>query len=679
MSASSRRRDHGRQKAEDAGRRAASAGPEFIVLAVLALVVFAGIPFALGKYFELKCPDPFDSGSYVYSAWHVLAGARVGFEEKPSAQAGTLLVNMLGVTLSGYSETGSKVLQGLFQVAAFAFMFITIRRLYGNLAGIVSVAIASIYLSAPVIAKYGNVKEQFMIAFMIMGICAFVWYHLTGRWWWLLLTGALLIWGPMFKQTGVSAIGAVGLFVLLQPILRHSGWKRAGREVVLLVVGAAITLTPVCLWYVRMGTPLYYWPYSFAFGPVFKLAGVDLERATQTETDAQPVTQAPKTQKAGDGLLLRLLPGYVSDSWKMLDHAERQAAFARVLRYYRVLILPIALALGAIIARIVVLLRRRWPKSTAQVEPDRGRPVLLFALWWFFDMAFVWISPHSYEQYYLPLNASSAMLGGYLVGAFAHRLRADRDKARWVVLGLAGLIAMLVMVWPIFFGLARIPHSGILYADINPQHPRDKGYLQKWQEVAASPKYDWKQVGDYIRDRSEPTDPIYVWGWVPGIYVQAQRMSPAPKAFEGMMHTLPPEKLAARVRELVDAFEKAPPKFIVDTHKVHFPWTMPPLELWPNVTNGARLLVPRPKTWDDLFAGFDVKRDDLLKDGFLRPDSPDAIRRYDAAYEKALRGDKEIDPDEPLRYEAMRPLREYVMKNYRIVNTFGANTLFQHK
>ncbi len=92
---------------------------------VLSLVVFAGIPFALGKYFELKCPDPFDSGSYVYSAQHVLSGARIGYEEKPSAQAGTLLVNMLGVKLTGFNETGSKLLQGLFQAAALTLMFFT--------------------------------------------------------------------------------------------------------------------------------------------------------------------------------------------------------------------------------------------------------------------------------------------------------------------------------------------------------------------------------------------------------------------------------------------------------------------------------------------------------------------------------------------------------------------------
>jgi 4-amino-4-deoxy-L-arabinose transferase-like glycosyltransferase len=619
------------------------------LLVVLSVVVFAGIPFALGKYFELKCPDPFDSGSYVYSAQHVLSGARIGYEEKPSAQAGTLLVNMLGVKLTGFNETGSKVLQGLFQAAALTLMFITVRRLYGTLAAVISVTVASIYLSAPVIAKFGNVKEQFMIALMILGICCFVWYRLTGRWWWALLTGALLISGPLFKQTGVSAIAAVGLFLLAQPILHRYAWKKVGKDILLLVAGAIITLTPICAWYASMGTPLYYWPYSFALGPVFKLAGADLKYVADTgQTQQEPVAQTEEAQKGDDSIVLRLLPGYVSDSWKMLDAAERKEALRRVLRYYRVLILPIVLALGAILARVVVLQRGKRPKPKTPIQEDSGRLVLLFAIWWFFDMAFVFISPHSYEQYYLPLNASSAVLGGYLVGLYARRFHADRDTARWIVLGLLGLILMLTLSWHIFFGITKSPHTGAVYRDPQAQQPiRTRGYLQKWQEIAQNPQYPWVQVGDYIRQNSEPTDTIYVWGWVPGIYVQAQRMTSAPKAFESMMHTLPPPQLAERVREIVGAFEKSPPKFIVDTRKTHFPWTRRPLELWPR-----------------------------MKEGFVPPQE-EMMKQYDQMYGQWLK--EQYDAAEAQRYEAMQPFRSYVMKNYQIVREYREEVLFRRK
>lgn len=619
------------------------------ILVAVALAVFAGIPFLLGKYFELKYPDPFDSGSYVYSAHHVLSGARIGYDEKPSAQAGTLLVNMLGVSISGFNETGSKVLQGIFQAAAFAFLFVTIRRLYGSLAAVISVIVASVYLSAPLIAKFGNVKEQFMIALMIMGICSFVLYHLAGRWWWALLTGGLLIGGPLFKQTGVSAIAAVGLFALAQPILHRCAWKRAGVDILLMVAGAAIVLTPICGWYASMRTPLHYWPYSFAFGPVFKLVGVDLEReAVSSQADEPAVPEQPKVETTRDSLILRLLPGYVRDSWKLLGPEERTEAFRRVLRYYGLLILPITLALGAIVARVVVVLRNRGAKRKTPIDGDPGRFVLLFGLWWFFDMAFVWISPHSYEQYYLPLNASAAVLGSSLVGLYAQRLRADAGNARWVVLGLLGLLLMIVMSWHIFFGIARSPHSGRHYTDYQTGSARrDRGYLQRWQEIAANPQYDWMRVSDYICANSEPNDPLYVWGWVPGIYVQAQRMSPTPKPFEGQMHALPPEELAQRVREIVGAFERRPPKFIVDTRKQHFPWTVPPLELWPRT-----------------------------KSGFL-PSNDEAMKQYDLMYGQALK--EQISSAEAARFEAMRPLRSYVMKNYQVVGSYGQQILFKRK
>ncbi len=618
------------------------------LLVVLSLVVFAGIPFALGKYFELKCPDPFDSGSYVYSAQHVLSGARIGYEEKPSAQAGTLLVNMLGVKLTGFNETGSKLLQGLFQAAALTLMFFTVRRLYGTLAAVISVTVASIYLSAPVIAKFGNVKEQFMIALMIMGICCFVWYRLTGRWWWVLLTGALLIGGPMFKQTGVSAIGAVGLFVLAQPFLHRDTWKKAGKDIVLLVAGSLITLTPICAWYASMKTPLYYWPYSFAFGPVLKLGGIDLKYVADTGQEPQEPVAVQQSPQGNDSFILRLLPDYVSGSWKLLDSAARKEALRRTFRYYWILILPIALALGSVGTRGIVLARRRRTPTKGPVGEDAGQFVLLFGLWWFFDMAFVFISPHSYEQYYLPLNASSAMLGSYFVGLYASRLHTDREGPRWIVLGLLGLLLMIILSWDIFFGLPWWPYTGTPALDEQTGQPiRVKGYSQKWQEITKNGKYAWTMAGDYIRTHSDSTDTIYVWGWVPGIYVQAQRMSPTPKAFEGSMHLLPPQQLADRALEIVAAFEKKPPKFIVDTRKRHFPLGRPPLELWPETNQG-----------------------------FLPPQE-EMIKRYDQLYTNYLK--EKIDPVEAQRYEAMRPLRSYVMKNYRIVNDLGGQVLFQRK
>ncbi len=583
-----------------------------------AIAILAGIPFMLGKYFEFNSPGAFDSGGYVYSAQHILEGAEIGVEEKTSAQLGTLLVNMLGVWMFGFNETGPKLLQGIFQAAALVMMFVAMRKLFGTLPAAVGVTVASVYLSAPVIAKYGNVKEQHMIAFMVIGVSCLVLQQLGGKWWLAMVAGAFLIWAPLFKPTGLSAVGAAGLFVLLQPVFRNRTWKQMRTDVLLLLAGAAIAVAPAYIWIVGWDVQMSV-PYAF----VFKILGQFVPGGGE----------ADQAKAASD---------YVSASREQISFSE---LFPRVMRYYRVLILPIALALGSIIARIVRLILSRRGRKTEPAAYDRF--VLLFAIWWILDMVFIWISPRSYEQYYLPLNASAAMLGGYLIATYRDKAKAAAYAPKWIVIGAVGLLVMFFMSLDIFRGVARSPHSGATYGR------RSRGYAQKWAEVSArgKPGYrvpPWEDVGRYVRTHSTADDGIYVWGWFPGIYVKAQRLSPAPKAFEGTMHTLAPSVLADRVDEILTAFEKDPPKFIVDTHKRHFPWDRPPLELWPKTSNG-----------------------------FL-PTNEQIVAQYEAAYAGML-SEKVDDPAEAERFEAMKPFRDYVMNNYRVVRSFGSHVLFERK
>ena len=640
---------------------------KFVVLATI--VILAAIPFVLGKYFEFNSPGPFDSGAYVYSAEKILRGATIGVDERPSAQMGTLLVNILGVWLCGFSETGPKLIQGLLQAAALILMFIALRKLFGTLPAAVGVIVASVYLSAPLIAKFGNVKEQHMIAFIVMAMSCFVLRQLGGRWWWAALAGAFAIWAPLFKQTGASALAAIGLFVLVQPVLKHRSWKQTASDIGLLAAGAVIVIAPVYVWLLiwHGGRAL---PYSFVWKPIVSsFAGSQKgaeDNPAESETNESAAPDKPQEEK---GLLAKLLPGYVYKSWQALEVEERKEVGRRVLRYYKLLILPIALAAGAIAVRIVRLIRRG-----VSVEKKKKRScdrfVLLFAVWWLFDMGFVCVSPRSYEQYYLPLNASAAMLGGYLIATYTELLANPVNKNVWRVVGVIGLLVMIGMSWHIFFGIEKSPHSGIIYRDREGNPERRRGYAQKFKEVAKGARGYWEVVGEHIRDSSTDSDTIYVWGWVPGIYVQAQRLSSVPQAFEGTMHTLSPTALSNRVAEILSAFEKEPPKFMVDTHKSHFPWNRPPLELWPILPRG--------------FMG-------MKEAGFL-PANKLIIDRYDAAYSEMLR--ERIESDEALRYEAMKPLREFVMNNYQIAEfsqyvrtrdgrlvhrVFGENVLFERK
>ena len=78
-------------------------------------------------------------------------------------------------------------------------------------------------------------------------------------------------------------------------------------------------------------------------------------------------------------------------------------------------------------------------------------------------MAFVWISPRSYEQYYLPLNASAAMLGGYLIAIYSDKIKIAASRPKWIAIGVLGFILMMIMSWHIFFGIQKSPYSGADY------------------------------------------------------------------------------------------------------------------------------------------------------------------------------------------------------------------------
>ena len=615
-------------------------------LVFVVIVILAGIPFILGRYFELNYPDPFDSGGYAYSARHVLDGARIGIEEIPSAKLGTLLVNMLGVWLWGFSETGPKLIQATLQAMALVLMFAAMRKAFGAIAAAVGVIITSIYISAPVIAKFGNVKEQYVIAFAVLAVSCLVLRQLDGPWWWALLAGAFVSWVPLFKETGLSAIGAMGLFVVLQPLLKNRTWKQTGVDILLLLAGAIAAIGPLYIWIIGWDLKIGL-PYSFVWWILAK---------------AIPA----KNAASAAGAAAAPAPDYVSGAWTILKPDEKKEVIFRIFRYYGVLILPVSLAVGSIAARIVRLVGG-WLKKPKGIEgKSYDRFVLLFGLWWLLDMAFVWVSPRSYEQYYLPLNASAAMLGGYTVGLYQDKVRSAASKPPWLAAGALGLLVMVVLSWHMFFGVSRSPATGADYRDRDGRLTRQRGYSQKWDEIRLRKKENligyWEVAGDYIRQQSEPTDKIYVWGWIPGIYVRAQRFSSAPSACTSEMQVLPPAALSTMVAGLLSAFEKQPPRFIVDTHNRHFPYDgRPPLELWPRP----------PKAW--------VAPEGLTNEGFLRPDNPAAVEKYEAQYGKALQEKQQTWADEAQRFEAMKPLRQYVMNNYRIVQIFGDHVLFELK
>jgi dolichyl-phosphate-mannose-protein mannosyltransferase len=660
-----------------------------IVTIVISFVI-AAIPFGYGRYFELNSPGAYDSGAYVYSAYRVLNGAQIGVDDIPSAKIGTLLVNMLGVSMFGYSDAGPKIIQGFLLAAALVLMFFSVRKIYGTLAGAVSITVAAIYLSSPAIAKFGNVKEQYMIAFMMMGISCFVLRQCNGRWVWALLAGALAAWAPLFKETGISAIVAIGLFVIVQPILKHRTLKQTGLDIGLLLAGAVLSMAPIFIWLDAADARISR-PYAFAWRMMFPTkpapvvtpatdpnrfadndAAGNTGQHTNKDTDESKSTATPEKS------------GYISASRKLRGFTEQ---FPIIMRFYCLLILPIALGLGAILARMIRLLagfRRRsgtdeekQPAAKVPMVPDRF--ILLFAVWWLLDMAFVWISPRSYDQYYLPINASGAMLGAYIIGLFNYHYQNVRQKSLWLGLGTGAFVVMIIMVWPIFVGVSKSPHHGGGYLNAAGQPEKRRGYVQKLQDIAdrkANRIGAWEIVARQIK--GDPTDDytIYVWGWYPGIYVAAGRTSSSRYAYESEMHTLSPAALNWRLNHVCYDLKARPPRYIIDSQKMHFPnYDHPVFDLWPRWFNKRqRMFDLRPTIWQGNPQLQYLTLPELFQ---YRKLLEQQVEQYCMAMLTSENRQDGALPDEQAkilarqertRHEVMHQLREFVMTHYHPVS-----------
>ena len=197
----------------------------------------------------------------------------------------------------------------------------------------------------------------------------------------------------------------------------------------------------------------------------------------------------------------------------------------------------------------------------------------------------------------------------------------------------------------------------------------------------------WEQAAHYIRQNSSPDEGLYVWGWVPGIYVQAQRFCPARMPAYSSMHSDEPDLVRKRIAKLVRDLQAHPPKYIVDSQHIHYPYyEHPNFDLWPRWRDSKKKgfdLRRHPsqgmektkllslneinKVGQALLASVEnytylLLTDSKRKGGSLQPDKA-----------------REMAQKERARHKAMVPLRQFVMENYKPVYNFSNTLLYERK
>jgi hypothetical protein len=750
---------------------------------IIIVVLLAGIGFSYGKYLEFNTNDPFDGSLNVYSAQCIANGQKIGVDVFPSARPATLLVNVVGVSLFGFSEFGPKLIQMLMQLAAFGLMFYTLRRIYGLLPAGVALILAGFYLSCPPYAKYGNVKEQFMIACMIISACSLMLHHVGLRWWWLILSGGAAINAFYFKPTGASLIIAMVVYLPVQGILRHRKWRRVGIDVLAVLGGACVGIIPLACFYIwqgRWGQMARTIPF-LALKTIVPIALVGLViyslfRGWRRYIQPRLAGQLRWWIWAGGSGILAIvfvgfaiyfafkgellsylkdipvlgyclkLPMRISMLWGKaiglatggsgyVESAKSVSVFKTqydwVIKYYRFFVVPIGLSLCSIFWYLgrgfMSLLQRR--KSSD--EPGAGAVqadyfVLLLGVWWILDMLFIWVSPRSYVQYFLPLNASAAMLsayaiyrcqkrpvgfifllGGWLVVDFLLRWIVPADGFGYVTFRTSEAVGAY---WGGFF-VRLIPLAAAVGAYVLLKSPGRRKVLagvmillcaimtvwwnteniqvfsKRVKNLQQGQITSWEPVAEYIQQRSLADDGLYVWGWLPGIYVQAQRFSPAKQPAYSDMHVDPPEIVGYKITALVEQLKSKPPKYIVDSQKFHYPYyDHPNFDLWPRWTDKKKRGIylrfhPSQPLVDTEFLS--VKEYSRLREPalgqieeFTNMRLTDSRRKGGAVEAGKAR---QMAQMERQRHEGMLALREFVMANYQMVPLRSSIYVFKYR
>ncbi len=750
------------------------AGPRGSVVPIIFAVVLAMIPFCYGKFLEFGTDGPYDGSLNVYSAQALLNGQKMGVDTFPSARPATLLVNVIGVGLFGFSELGPKLIQMLMQIAAFGLMYYTVRRIYGSLAGCVSLVLCAFYLSCPPFAKFGNVKEQFMITCMIITACGVMLRYFKGSPKWLMVSGAFAVNIYFFKPTGVSVIAAVAVYMIVQLVLLRCRLKEFYKDVCLLIEGAFIGLLPLFVMYVWQGQLKSFFGsipvQGVLFGAALLLAAFviyklvsycrsDWQRAGRwvvcalvlllvvvlmpwgkvvgegegkTFIENTPVGMFTASVKAFfDKVSSQIFPsgGYIAGSRKATTFRSQ---YANVVGYLRSFVVPIGLSLLAIgwwfKVGVKKFLTRSEQMQTVESEDESISKsfVVLLAVWWLLDMLLIWMSPRSYVEYFLPINASAAMLAAYAI--YKARLRPGGFIVLiclWVFLDVVFVNLIPVDGFP-YIGLRSLGTSsafwirpgvcvaiavGLVFLNFamkkNMMHlgravligvtcisvcfwwntVNLKRFSGKVQNIQRRDSGAWQQAGLYIRNASEADDGLYVWGWMPGVYVKAQRFSPTKKPSYSDMHSDMPRLVGGKVKRVIKELSKKPPKFIVDTGKLHFPYfDHPNFDLWP---------IWSAKYKDDFYLRYDKRPPtDAGRRVTLKEMRGNAERYYQQVeiltYGRLTRLKRKggaiaeeqagkMAGTEADRHRSMSILREFVMSNYEPDRSIGGINIYRLK
>ena len=516
----------------------AVAKPSVILIAILALTFYLRLLY-FGQYIDG------DVGRAGYVAWRMAEGEILIDIEGPGKPPLYSMLYAVFILLFGTSVVGLKMFGTVFVLMAVFAIYWLANQAYGKNVGLLATLLFGVFSSGPMV-EGGTVNLETVLHLpYILAIGLFLKASESGRLRWYFLTGMCAALATLVKQ-----VGGVLFFVFLCYGI-YDWWRKP---------------PPFSTkqWLYPVRKPRHLWR------GWRKKCSFLIEGGVQSSALSNGVY---RYILLGVGALLPVI-GLISfyhfhgytlhqlyDSMlgSNLRYIQRGHEYTSVLKFFSSnmqVMLPEngLLWVGTVFAATYL----SW-----RILRGKGKAADRILLWWtFWSFAVLWVTGTFYWHYFLQIIAPFSILAAYGIAAAWRLAKSLPPLLRFVTRGVwAILLIMMVIIfvktdYKYFFSYTPVEQT-VFQHNFYDGVPDGYGVHNVFL----------RQIAYYIRDNTDPTDTIYVWGIAPHIYFLAQRKAATRYISNSNMSFLVTNNslkaLKAYAPTVMEDMRRSPPAYVV--------------------------------------------------------------------------------------------------------------------
>lgn len=206
---------------------------------------------------------------------------------------------------------------------------------------------------------------------------------------------------------------------------------------------------------------------------------------------------------------------------------------------FPILTLPVLMACAAVLHGVM----REFGR---QAEHDAS-PLVLLTLWLLIALYGAQVCPTKHPWFITPALPPLLLLAADLL----HRIRAELGLLRRMQQNAAVcaiVVLMAYFAWPAV------------------EVQWDEGWRVWLERVDSDEPMRWEVVGDVLADLTEPDESIQCWGWMPGVYLHAQRPNACRFATTEKIGQVGAARALIILEEIAESLRNREPKALAITH-----------------------------------------------------------------------------------------------------------------